>query len=137
MSRMSSADHRLFVPDHRNLIVEHGLFNQQGSFDAANKRLCHAVGLKLTQTYPGHPFGVVAEVEHGIVKICLQGFTQWPYVLKIDTLKSDPALKSVVKAGGELLERLRMPRTGFSMADWQIANRRLPHHFNRNKRAPE
>jgi hypothetical protein len=79
----------------------------------------------------------MAEMEHGIVKIALQGFTQWPYVIKIDTLVSDPDLRSVKKAGGELLERFRMPRKGFSLADWREANARMPHHFYRNKAAPE
>jgi hypothetical protein len=131
-----SADSRLFrfneAPSH-----EWGLFNASGRFDAANEAMCKRVGNKLAQTYPGHPFGVIAEVEHGIVKVCLQGFTQWPYVIKVDTLKGDPSLRSVVKAGGELLERLKMPRKGFSFADWRAANAAMPYHFNRNRKAPE
>lgn len=133
---LSNADSRLFsfadAPVH-----EHGLFNARGDYDAANDAMCRLVGNKLAQTYPGHPFGVISEIEHGIVKVALQGFIQWPYIIKVNTLKGDPSLRSVVRAGGELLERLKMPRKGFSMADWQTANAVRPWVFNRNKRAPE
>lgn len=116
---------------------EHGFRNPHGNFDAANEQLTKAIGRKLAATYPGHPFGVMAEIEHGIVKIALQGFTQWPYVLHIDTIKGDPGLNCVVRAGGEILERLKMPRKGFSLADFRAANARLPHHFFRNRKPPE
>lgn len=129
-------DHRLFRPS-MTVQTEHGLFNPHGDFDAANERLCRVIGEKLAQHYPGHPWAVFAEIEHGIAKIALQGFTQWPYVIKISTLKADPGLRIVVKAGGELLERLKMPRGGFSLADWKSATTIRPWHFNRNKKAPE
>lgn len=119
--------------------VEHerGLFNAHGDLDAANERLAKAVGYRLAQEYPGRPWGVIAEIEHGIVKICLQGFTQWPVLIKVSTLKGDPSMKSVVKYAGELLERLQLSREKFSLADWKAANTRLPYHFNRNSKAPE
>lgn len=134
---MSRLDSRLLTLSDAPLIQERGLFNAHGQADAANEALCKLIGRKLSEVYPGHPWGVMAEVEHGIVKIALQGFTQWPVVIKISTLKGDPSLKSVVKYAGELLERLKMPRKGFSMADWQIASRAMPHHFFRNAKAPE
>lgn len=133
---MFTADHRLFRAP-ADVLTERGLFNPDGRFDAVNKTLCREIGKKLAQHYPGHPWGVMAEAEHGIVKIALQGFTQWPYLIRLSTLKADPGLKSVVKAGGELLERLQMPRGGFSFADWRAADARLPWHFNRNSKAPE
>lgn len=116
---------------------ERGLFNPHGNIDAANERLAKAIGSKLAQEYPGRPWGVMAEIEHGIVKIALQGFTQWPVVVKVETLKGDPGLKSVVKYAGELLERLQLSREKFSLSDWKTANTRLPWHFNRNAKAPE
>lgn len=130
------ADHRLFTLN-RPVINERGLFNPHGEFDGRNEELCRRVGEKLAQAYPGHPWGVMAEVEHGIVKIALQGFTQWPVAIRISTLKSDPAMRSVVKYAGELLERLQLPRGGFSLADWKAANIKRPWHFNRNAKAPE
>jgi hypothetical protein len=131
------SDSRTFSMRREDLMTERGLFNGQGQFDAANEAMCHLIGRKLGEVYPGHPWGVVSEIEHGIVKICLQGFTQWPVVIKISTLKGDPSLRSVVKYAGELLERLNLPRKGFSLADWKGAMELRPYHFNRNAKAPE
>lgn len=130
-------DHRTFTLENGHHVRERGLFDPYGDFDAANDALCKLVGRKLADTYPGHPWGVIAEIEHGIVKIALQGFTQWPVLIKVSTLKGDPSLRAVVKYAGELLERLQLPRKGFNLADWKAANTRLPWHFNRNARAPE
>lgn len=134
---MSSRDRRLFSLAEAPMIDERGLFNIEGQHDAANKALCKLIGEKLATTYPGFPWGVMSEIEHGIVKIALQGFTQWPITIRISTLKGDPSLKTVVKFAGELLERLQLSRETFSMADFQTALRRLPYQFNRNARAPE
>lgn len=119
------------------IISERGLFNPHGDLDAANAEMVRRVGRKLSEEYPGHPWGVISEIEHGIVKICLMGFPQWPSVIHVSTLKNDPGLRSVVRYGGELLERLRMPRKGFSLADWRAANAAMPSHFFRNAKAPE
>ena len=134
---MSFADSRLFGFEGRKIESEHGLFNPYGDFDAANADMCRRIGRKLAQVYPGHPWGVMSEIEHGIVKVCLQGFPQWPMVIHVETLKSDPGFKSIVKWCGELLERLNMPRKGFSLADWRAANAIRPWAFNRNAKAPE
>ena len=133
---MSFADSQLFKFEGQKIMSERGLFDPRGDLDAANAEMCRRVGRKLAEAYPGHPFGVVSEIEHGIVKICLQGFTQWPMVIHVSTLKNDPGLRRVVKYGGEILERLGLPRKGFSSADWRAANALRPWHFNRNKRAP-
>jgi len=45
-------------------------------------------------------------------------------------------MRAVIRAGCELLERFRMPRTGFSLADWKNATTKMPWHFNRTKKAP-
>lgn len=116
---------------------ERGLFNRDGQFDAMNDWVCKQIGEKLAQVYPGHPWGVMAEVEHGIAKIALGGFTQWPIVIKLSTIKSDPSLTSVVKYAGELLERLKMPRGAFDLGLHREAMARLPYQFNRNAKAPE
>ena len=134
---MSNADSRLFTAHKAPLLHERGLFNLEGQFDAANEAMCKLIGEKLAAVYPGHPWGVMSEIEHGIVKIALQGFTQWPVVIKVSTLKGDPSLRAVVKYAGELLERLNMPRKGFNLADWKTANTLRPWHFHRNSKAPE
>ncbi|MEN6302268.1 MAG: hypothetical protein ABFD96_06045 [Armatimonadia bacterium] len=133
---MPFSDAKLFQFN-RQIQHDNGLFNEGGKYDAANAWVCEQVGRKLAQAYPGHPWGVIAEVEHGIVKFCLAGFSQWTMTIRIDTLKSDPGLKSVVKYAGELLERLKLPRKGFDLGLHREAMAKYPHHFNRNARAPE
>ena len=132
---MSTADSKLFALAEGS--HTHGFHNDNGYFDEANAELGKAVGTALARFYPGHPWGVASEIEHGILKICIQGFTQWQFVLKISRLKGDPAMKAVMRAGGELLERLGMPRKGFSMDAWRAANQAMPQHFFRNAKPPE
>ncbi len=103
---------------------------------AANDALCNLVGEHLAKVYPGHPWGVISQIESGIVKICLQGFQQWPVVIHVESLKGDASMAKVTRYAGELLERLRMPRKGFDLASWQEANKRHNWLFNRNKKAP-
>lgn len=130
-----NADHRLYKPSSQ-VSHEHGFHDMQGQRAAANERLVKMVGNKLAQLYPGHPWFVSAEIEHGIVKVALQGFAQWPYVIHVATIKSDPGLYCVREAGGHILERLKMPRHGFSLADYVTATRAMPQQFFRNRKAP-
>lgn len=111
--------------------------DRDGQFHAANERLAHRIMQKLLAHYDCPFWNISAEIEHGIVKIWLQNFSQWPYIIKISTLKADPGLKSVVKAGGELLERFKIPRSSFSVADYLSATRAMPQAFFRNAKAPE
>ena len=134
---MSYADRRLFKFEGQKIQTEHGLFNDQGELDDANDAMCRLIAHKLNTVYEGHPWNVCSEIEHGIIKFNLQGFQQWPMVVHINTIKGDPSLRSIVKYGGELLERLGMPRKGFDLGDWRRAMALKPWHFNRNARAPE
>ena len=132
---MSSADSKLFTMGGQ-VAHSHGFFNEDGYFDNANATLTRMVGERLMAAYPGHPWGVCSEIEHGIVKISLQGFNQWCHVLKVERRKGDPAMRPVLKAAGEMLERFKMPRKGFSFADWHAASRKYPAHFNRFTKPP-
>ena len=132
-----SLENQLFTLAEAEHTDERGLFNLEGYYDAANQAMCKLLGEKLATVYPGYPWGVMSEIEHGIVKIAIQGFTQWPVVIRVNSLKGDPTLKLVVKFGGELLERLQLSREKFSMDDFMAATHRLPHHFYRNAKAPE
>lgn len=131
------SDSHLFSLADAQISSEQGLFDPHGAYDEANKAMCKLLGEKLASVYPGYPWGVMSEIEHGIVKIAIQGFTQWPITIRVNSLKGDPSLKLVVKFGGELLERLQLSREKFSMADFMSATHRLPWHFNRNAKAPE
>jgi hypothetical protein len=126
----------MFSMQHAHITHEHSALSEDGSFDSANTALCRLVGRKLEQEFPGVPWGVDAQIESGIVKVCVQGFAQWPYVIHVSTLKGDPSLRAVRKAGGELLERFQISRSKFSIADWQTANRRHNWLFHRNSKAP-
>lgn len=115
---------------------ETNVLDEYGDLKSANDSLCQDVGAALSRFYPYRPWMVQAEIESGIVRVALQGFTQWPYIIKVATLKSDPQMASVRKAGGDLLTLQHMSREKFDMVQWQEAVRRYPHHFFRNKAAP-
>lgn len=132
---MRNIDSKLFTMNGQ-IEHTHGLFNEHGYFDEANATLTRMVGERLMQAYPGHPWGVCSEIEHGVIKISLQGFNQWCHVIKVERLKGDPAMKVVLKAAGEMLERFKMPRKGFDMASWMAANKKYPSHFNRFTKPP-
>lgn len=85
----------------------------------ADLALARRIGEVLQFHYPGHAFMVQVMHGQGIATInipILMG--QWQHVIKLYDLKSDPGMKSVVRAAGEILERYKMPRQGFSMAEW-------------------
>jgi hypothetical protein len=126
----------MFSMQHAAVQHEHTALSEDGTFDAANDALCTLVGGKLEKEYPGRPWAVHAQIESGIVKIAVQGFQQWPYVIHVNSLKGDPSLRKVVEAGGQLLERFQMGREKFSMADWQTANQRHNWLYHRNSKAP-
>lgn len=128
---MSKADHRIFNGQ-RKETHSHGFHNGQGEFDVANSTLGHIVKGTLDMEYPGHPWMVTAEVEHGIVKIALSGIAHWAMVVKVADMKGDPGMKVVKKMAGELLERYGMSRSNFSMADWQKASKLFSNVRNRD-----
>lgn len=86
--------------------------------------------------YPGHPWGVGVNHEQGIAQIFLPAFTQCCYVIRLAELFSDPSMKTVIRGAGELLERFRIPRSGFDIVDFIEAQKRFHPMFYRN-RLPE
>ena len=65
----------------------------------------------LHKHYPGHAWGVTASVDQGIVTIRNFALTEKQgFIILIDKMKSDPAMKLVVNAGGEFLERFNIKR---------------------------
>jgi hypothetical protein len=66
---------------------------------------------KLAQCYPGHVWGVNVDATGGIVDIRNFGVSYgYGYRLLLTTVYSDPGLRCVVMAGGEILERARLAR---------------------------
>lgn len=65
----------------------------------------------LHRHYPGHLWAVNIDEEGGVITVmnlALSG--KWGFLLKLKTVQEDPDLKSVMRAGGELLERYRLRR---------------------------
>ena len=114
----------------------------EGGYDPhtnSDQRLADAIMNTLQQHYPGHPWFV--EVSHhrnvGIAKIKLPGFTDYSFILKIRDLVSDPGLKSVVAAGGQFLERYRLPRSGIDYASYLASMAKYGGLFRRKLKPPE
>lgn len=71
----------------------------------------------LDHHYPSHRWSVEVSHEQGIVNIRLLYYDPltfsnrtWAFVLKLADLATDPSMRDVVRAGGELLERWGLPR---------------------------
>lgn len=82
----------------------------------------------LERHYPQHPWMVEVSHAQGVAYISLPIIMRrnQRFVLHVDRLKSDPSLRAVVRAGGEILERHNVPRSGF----------RLDHFLNARARNP-
>lgn len=97
----------------------------------AERAVCVALQRALAQHYPGHPWGVRADLRNGVAYVMLGGFTHWGVVLHIADLKAEHGMKSAIRLAGQFLERLDMPRAGFSLDDWRAALARFPTHRQR------
>lgn len=79
--------------------------------------LTKAIADVLERHYPSQPWTVEVDHSQGVVFISLPIIMRrnQKYVLHIDRLKSDPGLRSVIRAAGEILERHNVPRSGFRL----------------------
>ena len=82
-------------------------------FLTADLTLTARIAAALERHYPAHPWMVKVQHAHGVAMVSLPLLMKQPYILHIDKL--DPGLNRVVMAAGELLEKLNMPRHGFSL----------------------
>lgn len=82
----------------------------------ADMEVAAAMYHALEQEYPGHQWLTSASHETGMAHVKLLYLDklgkngEWGFNIYIDTLKSDPTMRSVVRAGGEMLERYGLPR---------------------------
>jgi hypothetical protein len=87
---------------------------------AADFDLAKELGELLDKTYPGHMWAVTADHHNGVVDIKnLRLSERWGIVVKISTLATDPQRVIVKRLAGELLERYRVARGKFNVADLQ------------------
>jgi hypothetical protein len=84
---------------------------------AAELALTMAVAETLERHYPAHPWMVKVDMKQGVVQISLPLVMPKTevYVLHIDRLKADPNLHAVMRAGGTILEKYNIPRSGFRL----------------------
>jgi hypothetical protein len=88
--------------------------------DLKDITLCKEIYGVLEQNYPGHPWVVGANHESGVVDIQLAYMdafgrvSRYGYGLNIPNFDAATMAKKVRRAGGELLERSRLPRRGAS-----------------------
>lgn len=101
---------------------------------AADTALARKVGETLQRHYADHPWLVEVDHAQGVVMISLPIIMprNRKYVLHTSSLAADPGLRAVIRAGGEILERYNVPRSGFSLdrfleaREANPANRRMP-----------
>lgn len=115
----------------RNLLVpRHQIIRRPGGFDnrhvtkdgvspndARDMALAKRIGQTLEMHYPGHPWMVEVNHDQGVVylsiPIVMPRGRKW--VIHIDRLATDPALRQVVMAGGEIMERYNIARSAFRL----------------------
>jgi len=90
-----------------------------GETEMADTAICKAVGEELMQLYPRHRWAVQADTFAGVVNVRLlysgaSGMSNYGYQLHMNTLMSgeNTARRAVMRAGGELLERYGLARSG-------------------------
>ena len=93
--------------------------SSSGETAMADAAICRAVGEELMQLYPRHRWAVQADSFAGVVNVRLlysggSKVSQFGYMLHISTLMSgeNTARKAIMRAGGELLERYGLARSG-------------------------
>lgn len=91
--------------------------NEADPYHAQNADLAKRMWEAIQAKYPGQPLTTGANYAQGVCMIYFNLFTPQPYIIKIANLKADPGLKRVVRAAGEILERYRIPRSGFTVSD--------------------
>jgi hypothetical protein len=90
--------------------------------------LARAIGAKLSEAFPGHPWFVEVDSVGGMVHISIPALMHnWRFNLRLRDLASDPGWKAVIKAGGEILERWNIPRSTIDVAAFNAALTRKLH----------
>ena len=101
--------------------------------------LAKAIAQLKEREYPGHPFEVHVETEQGVVLVSIPAL-MGPinrYIIHVRDLYSDPKLDLVKRAFGEILERYKISRAGYSRDDFASAVSADPIVFRRHKAVPD
>lgn len=88
--------------------------------DPRDAILAGQVAEMLTKHYPGHPWAVTADHKGGVIVIKNLGFSfTYGYVLKIADDDGPRLHVEIMRAGGEILERFRVPRARAQEEDYR------------------
>lgn len=98
-------------------------------FVQADLALTVKISEVLERHYPAHPWMVTVSHAQGYaaIKLPILMKRNQHHILHITTLKSDPGLKCVIRAAGEILERLNIPRAGFAIDHFLHARSKTPY----------
>lgn len=102
-----------------------------------DQQLAERIGLVLHNHYRGHFWKVHVDSAQGVAMIklaVLMGDTEW-FIIKLRDLFSDPDMKCVMRAGGNLLERHKMPRSTIDMGAF-LSARTAAHKRGQRFRTP-
>lgn len=102
----------------------------------ANNRIARMAWTILQDHYPGHAWVTRGSVKDGILEVKLHAFTDWSYVIKLKNFFSDPGGKLTVRAGGELLERFGLGRSGIELSDFMSALKKYQPAYTRRLKPP-
>lgn len=106
-------------------------------FHSANRTLAIRMWDAIQAEYPGTPILPGANHAQGICALYVPLFTPQPYIIHIANLAADPGLVRVVRAAGEILERYRIPRSGFKTDHWVSAITRFKPTYRLADKPPE
>ena len=128
--------------DHRHAFnrskVEHDLVDGRvDPYAGANDRVVKAIWHILQKHYPGHPWAVAANHQQGVAQIFMPTFTNWQYIINLKDYYSDPKGHHIIKGAGEMLERYRLPRSGFDVGHYMAAQKKHLPFLNMKRRPPD
>lgn len=106
---------------------------------AADAALTRHIAQIVERHYPGHPWFIEVSHRQGIIKINLPALMKQNYfVVHIRQTWTDPALTYIKRGCGEILERFRLPRAGYSHDEYLSALHARPlWRFRNDNAVPE
>lgn len=90
----------------------------------------------LNKHYPGHMWGCISDIAHGIVKFnipILMGVTDWWVI----NLRTHDVIDGMRQGAGQILERYRIPRGRFQLAPFLEARAKHSKLVLPNRKVPE
>lgn len=83
------------------------------------------VGAHITSHYPNVLFRVAVDSPNGIIRLFHPLLpAKWGYTVHLREFNSDPSMRCITRACGELLERFNIPRGAYRRELWQEARER-------------